>query len=274
MLELPEVIILAKQANEVLTGKKIAHVFNATKVHKFTFYNRDPLEYNTLLAGKTIEFAKGYGMFVDLFLNEGTVISIGDGVSPRYGKSGEKIPDNYQILIAFEDDSFLVFTVAMYGFINVYTDGVIDNKYHELSESSISPLEDNYTKEIFLKLFTEAKKNLTAKAILATGQRIPGVGNGVLQDILYNAKIHPKRKVSTLSDLEKENLYNSLKGTLKEIILKGGRDTQKNIYGDIGGYQTILSSKTWKQPCRICGGAIIKESFMGGSIYYCPNCQK
>lgn len=274
MLELPEVITLAKQANQTLTNKKIVKVFNATKVHKFTFYNVNPLEYDKLLAGKTISSAKGYGIFVDLFLNDGTIISIGDGVSPRYAEPGEKIPDNYQLLITFEDESFLVFTVAMYGFINVYLDGVIDNKYHKLSENSISPLDKKYSKEIFSRLFIEAKKNLTAKAILATEQRIPGVGNGVLQDILFNAKIHPKRKVSTFSDVEKENMYNSLKSTLQEMTDKGGRDTQKNLYGEAGGYNTILSSKTWKSPCPICGGTIVKEAFMGGTIYYCPNCQK
>ncbi|MFV0330917.1 MAG: DNA-formamidopyrimidine glycosylase family protein [Dysgonomonas sp.] len=274
MLELPEVVTLAKQANETLTGKKIAQVFNATKVHKCTFYNSDPLEYGKLLTGKVIKSAKGYGMFVDLFLDDNTIISIGDGVSPHYYNAGEKIPDNYQLLIAFEDESFLVFTVAMYGFINVYSDGIIENEYHILSENSISPLDDRYTKEQFFKLFSETKKNLTAKAILATGQRIPGVGNGVLQDILFNAKIHPKRKISTLSDNEKLNLYHSLKNTLQEITSKKGRDTQKDLYGDAGDYKTILSAKTWKQPCPVCNGVIIKESFMGGTIYFCPTCQK
>lgn len=274
MLELPEIITLADQANRTLVGKKVIKVFNATKVHKFAFYNTDPLEYDNLLTGKTIKTAKGYGMFLDLFMDDGTTISIGDGVSPHYANPGEKIPSNYQLLITFEDESFLVITIAMYGFINVYTDGFIDNEYHEKSKNSISPLDKNYTKETFLKLFADPKKNLTAKAILATGQRIPGVGNGVLQDILFNARIHPKRKISTFSDLEKENLYNSLKSTLQEMTSKGGRDTQKDLYGNAGGYKTILSSKTWKQPCPVCGGVIVKEAFMGGTIYYCPDCQK
>lgn len=274
MLELPEVITLAKQANQTLTGKKIAKVFNATKEHKFTFYNNDPLEYDKLLTGKKIKSTKGYGMFVDFFLDNGTIVSIGDGVSPRYNNPGDKVPDNYQLLIAFEDNSFLVFTVAMYGFINIYPDGVIDNKYHILSETSLSPLDKNYTEEYFYRLFTEAKKNLTAKAILATEQRIPGVGNGVLQDILFNARIHPKRKISTFSDSEKENLYHSLKNTLQEMTDKGGRNTQKDLYGNIGGYSTILSSKTWKEPCQVCKDTLVKEAFMGGTIYYCPHCQK
>lgn len=43
MLELPEVLTLSKQANDVLSGKTITQVFNATKPHKFTFYSGDPL---------------------------------------------------------------------------------------------------------------------------------------------------------------------------------------------------------------------------------------
>ena len=45
MLELPEVITLSKQVNNALSGKTITQVFNATKPHKFTFYNGEPSEY-------------------------------------------------------------------------------------------------------------------------------------------------------------------------------------------------------------------------------------
>lgn len=41
------------------------------------------------------------------------------------------------------------------------------------------------------------------KAFLAAEQRFPGIGNGVLQDILLESGIHPKRKISTLRDLER-----------------------------------------------------------------------
>ena len=113
MLELPEVITLSKQVNNALSGKTITQVFNATKPHKFTFYNGEPSEYGKLLVGKTILSSEGY-----------------------------KIPANYQLLLTFNDDSFLVFTVAMYGFINVYPDSYIDNKYYKLSRESISRLCD------------------------------------------------------------------------------------------------------------------------------------
>nr|WP_305210663.1 zinc finger domain-containing protein [Bacteroides intestinalis] len=274
MLELPEVLTLSKQANDVLSGKTITQVFNATKPHKFTFYSGDPLEYGKLLVGKTILSSKGYGMFVDFYLSGNVIMNIGDGVSARYYNPGDKVPANYQLLLTFKDESFLVFTVAMYGFISAYPDAVIDNKYYTISRESISPLSDAYTEAEFEKLFAFAKKTLTAKALLATEQRIPGVGNGVTQDILFNARINPKQKVLLLSDNQKDVLFNALKETLVDMTFEGGRDTQTDLYGNAGGYKTILSAKTWKNPCLRCGSTIIKEAYMGGSVYYCPTCQQ
>lgn len=274
MLELPEILTLSRQVRDNLIGKTITQVINATKPHKFTFYNVDPSGYGGLLIGRTIVSSQGSGMFVDILFSDGATLNIGDGVNVRYYNPGDKIPAYYQLLLGFDDESFLVFTVAMYGFINVYPDGIINNKFYKLSKESISPLSDRYTPERFGMLFSEAKKTLSAKALLATEQRIPGVGNGVIQDILFNARVNPKQKVTALSDNRKEILFGSLKDTLREMTQAGGRDTQTDLFGNDGGYKTILSAKTWKSGCPCCGSAIVKEAYMGGSVYYCPECQK
>lgn len=116
-------------------------------------------------------------------------------------------------------------------------------------------------------------QKLSAKAFLATEQRIPGLGNGVLQDILYNAGIHPKRKIMKLSDKEIQALFHSVKNTLKEMAQKGGRDTEKDLFGRPGGYATKMSKNTLHQSCSRCGSVIKKETYLGGSIYYCEGCQ-
>ncbi len=274
MLELPEVLTLSKQINHALAGKTITQVFNATKPHKFTFYNSDPLGYGKLLVGRTILSSEGYGIFVDFYLSENVTMNISDGVIARYYAAGDKIPSNYQLLLTFNDESFLVFTVAMYGFINVFQGDDIDNKYYKISRDSISPLSEDYTEKQFDKLFLEAKNTLTAKALLATEQRIPGVGNGVTQDILFNARIHPKQKVLKLPDSQRDILFHSLKDTLMDMTSGGGRDTQTDLFGNYGRYETILSAKTWKNPCPRCGGKIVKEAYLGGTVYYCPQCQR
>ena len=60
---------------------------------------------------------------------------------------------------------------------------------------------------------------------------------------------------------------------LNEMVQKGGRDTEKNIFGEKGGYKVRMSKNTMGQCCPECGGEVIKESYLGGSIYYCTQCQ-
>ena len=118
------------------------------------------------------------------------------------------------------------------------------------------------------------RAQLSAKAFLATEQRIPGLGNGVLQDILFNAGIHPKRKISTLDETERRTLFDSIKSTLEEMTGQGGRDTEKDLFGEPGGYRVKMGKDGMGKPCPVCGGQVVKEAYMGGSVYYCEGCQK
>ena len=273
MLEIPESKTVGLQAAKILTGKKITEVFTPTHPQKFAFFNGDPTNYYHLLAGRIILSARGHGMFVDLICDADINLIIGEGTNMRYYEPDEKLPEKYQLLIAFDDNSCITFTVAMYGWIWACR-GTYDNKYYQGSVNSISPLEETFDATFFDTIFTEATRDLSAKALLATGQRIPGLGNGVLQDILFNAGIHPKRKKSKISDVERAELFHSLKGTLKKMTDLGGRDTEKDFFGNNGGYKTLLSRNTVNQPCPKCGDLIAKEAYLGGAVYFCPACQK
>jgi formamidopyrimidine-DNA glycosylase len=127
---------------------------------------------------------------------------------------------------------------------------------------------------IFAYILGNSSGKLSTKAFLATEQRIPGLGNGVLQDILWTAGIHPKRKLESLSDDEVGQLYNAVKTVLEAMVDGGGRDTERDLYGCNGGYRTILSRHTVDMPCPACGTPIRKAAYLGGSIYFCEGCQK
>jgi formamidopyrimidine-DNA glycosylase len=162
----------------------------------------------------------------------------------------------------------------MYGGIWCFKYGEFENIYYDISKSKPSPLSDKFDKVYFHNIISaKGIEKLSAKALLATEQRIPGLGNGSLQDILYNSGIHPKKKVTTFTEEEKEQLFYSIKTTIKEMVDKGGRDTEKDLFGCPGSYKTILSKNTVDKPCPICGFKIKKEAYMGGSIYYCSKCQ-
>ncbi|MGB4717193.1 MAG: hypothetical protein WBH42_07390 [Bacillota bacterium] len=122
--------------------------------------------------------------------------------------------------------------------------GEFDNSYHLGARTKPSPLADEFDYTRFKSLLQGQRlESLSAKALLATEQHIPGLGNGVLQDILWTAQIHPKRKVSTLSKEQLHTLFDSVKSVLREMVDKGGRDTERDLFGNPGGYETVLSKK-------------------------------
>jgi len=123
------------------------------------------------------------------------------------------------------------------------------------------------------QLLAESKPTLSAKAFLATEQRFPGIGNGVLQDILFAAGIHPKRKIAALGAPEQDALLSRIVSVLRDMTEHGGRDTEKDLFGRAGGYRTKLSKNTLASSCPRCGGPLVKEAYMGGAVYYCPTCQ-
>ncbi|MCB5714502.1 endonuclease VIII [Lactonifactor sp. BIOML-A3] len=272
MIELPESITYASMLNQYILGKTVAAVCPPSAPHKFCWFHGDVNAYDSLLKGKSVERADAYGIFVEITFEGGLYLNFNDGVNVRLLEEGEKPPKKYQLLIAFDDGSALVFTVAMYGGIACHQ-GEFDNEYYLKNRAGITPLDPGFTEEYFLKLTESVKPNTSAKAFLATQQRFLGLGNGTLQDILFYAGIHPKRKLVTLSREELLGLLASVKKILGEMAEKGGRDTEKNLLGQTGGYATVMSRNTQTSGCPCCGGQIVKESYMGGSVYYCPDCQ-
>jgi formamidopyrimidine-DNA glycosylase len=273
MLEIPESLTIARQINETLSGKKIINVTAGCTPHKFAWYYGEPSNYHGLLFGKTIDKATGYGSMVEILAGD-AVILVSDGAALRYHSKKEERPKKHQLLIEFEDDSAISAAIQMYGGLWCFKQGEFDNPYYKVCKERYMPVSDEFNSTYFFSLISrEEVQKLSAKAFLATEQRIPGLGNGVLQDILFDSKIHPKRKINTFSYDEKERLFNSVKSIVSEMVLQGGRDTEKDLFGCQGGYKTKLSKNTLDKPCSICGESIIKENYMGGSIYYCSGCQ-
>jgi formamidopyrimidine-DNA glycosylase len=274
MIELPEAINLARQFTGTIRGKKIVGVVAGLSPHKFAFYHGDPKNYGHLLLGKTVGSALAHGGLVEIQADD-AVLLFGDGTVLRFHSKGEMRPLKHQLLIEFDDATAISASVQMYGGVWCFKQGEYENRYYDVARSRPSPISDEFDRAYFNNLITPSDvQKLSAKAFLATDQRIPGLGNGVLQDILFNARIHPKRKVETLTDIEREALFNSMKSTLKEMTVQGGRDVEKDLFGRPGGYRTKLSQNTMGKPCPVCGGAIVKQAYMGGSIYFCDGCQK
>ncbi len=274
MIELPEAYNLAKQLNSAISGKRIIRVTASQTPHKLAWYYGDKTKYGDLLKEKMVGMTSAHGGLVEIHVENARIL-FSDGVNLRLHHHKEPRPAKHQMLIEFEDGSALSAVIQMYGGTGSFKEGELDNPYYKVAKVKPSPLSPEFEKDYFEHLISTAEiQRLSIKGILATEQRIPGLGNGVLQDILFDAKIHPKKKGETLTKQDKIQIFRSVKEVLKAMAEGGGRDTELDLFGKPGSYRTLLSKNTMGKPCPVCGDIIKKEAYMGGSVYYCDSCQK
>jgi formamidopyrimidine-DNA glycosylase len=273
MLELPEAVVMAHQLEETVEGRTIARVTALASPHRFAFFNGDPAGYDAALRSAVVERAGAIGGMVELVAGAMSLL-VSDGAVLRFHESPSTLPRKHQLLVEFADRTSLSVSVQMYAGIMCYPTGTWEDPYYVVARERPSPLGDGFTDAWFRDLLmpTEVRR-LSLKAALATEQRIPGLGNGVLQDILWAARLHPRRSVSSLADDDVSHLHATLTAVVREMAARGGRDTETDLFGVRGGYRTVMSRLHLDEPCPRCGGAKAKEAYLGGSVYTCPACQ-
>lgn len=273
MLELPEARCISQQLNQAVQGKKITEIIAAQSPHKFAWFAGDPKDYPGKLLNKTFGPAENIGGMVQIKVDDMLLVFM-EGVRLRFCRPDETRPKKHQLLLGFEDDTYLYGSIQMYGGLCCFKPGDFKKDYYQAAISKPSPFTGDFNAVYFESLITARDVQKTSvKAFLATEQRIPGLGNGILQDILFNAKIHPRKKTSSLTADQINNLFRSIKDTINEMADKNGRDTEKDIFGNPGKYTTKCSKNTVGKPCSECGSEILKANYMGGSVYFCKDCQ-
>jgi formamidopyrimidine-DNA glycosylase len=139
-----------------------------------------------------------------------------------------------------------------------------------------TPIEPEFTFDYFSALVDELLegKKQSAKGLLTQDQTIPGLGNAIAQDILFHARLHPKHPLDDLKSEQRKALYDAIINTVDEVIAKGGRYDEYDLYNNRGGYIRIMDKNALGHPCPVCGGEVEKIQYLGGACYLCPSCQK
>jgi formamidopyrimidine-DNA glycosylase len=274
MIEMPEAATIARQMNETLTGKTFQHFSRGPLTHKFLWLNKPAEEYDAFVAGKPVTGAKSYGRSIFLYIGD-THLNLFAELGGRiiHHKQGAALPVKYHLRWDFTDGSSLTYTLQMWGFV-----GLLDKS--ELSappftDVGIPPLSEEFTFERFNQLLEEypEKKSKGIKGFMVTSKYVFGIGNGYLQDILYRAKIHPARKIPTLGQEERSQLYHAIQDTMAEAIRLDGREDEHDLFDAPGGYRRVMCNQTMGNPCPTCGTTIQKLAYLGGACYLCPTCQ-
>jgi formamidopyrimidine-DNA glycosylase len=275
MFELPEYTTLAHQMNETLTGKTIQRGTLGNSPHKFVWYNRTHEEFERLTRGKRVGPARVRGRWLTLDLELGYRLLLGEcGGKVLYHPPGTSLPEKHHLFLAFADGSVLTAMTAMWGAMELYEAGQeLERQY--IKGMRPTPVDPVFTFDYFTTLIDELlqgeKRSL--KSLLTQEQLIPGLGNASAQDILFNARLHPRRSLADLTPGQRRDLFAAIVDTVREVTDKGGRNDETNLFGKPGGYVRIMDSHAAGKPCPECGRMVEKIQYLGGACYFCPKCQ-
>jgi formamidopyrimidine-DNA glycosylase len=278
-VELPEISILSQQMRETIVGKivEVIEITDYEKLQRLGFINHDLSEFEELKR-KTIESVVSRGLVIRLKLSEGNNLLL----SPEYGgkvrfqhHQSEPPLEPYHLKICFTDYSSLYVRLTGMGLIFSVKDNKINEIYVYRRDFSnvLSPLEEDFTYERFSENLRGKIYGLKA-ALVGREAVIVGFGNSSFQDVIYRARLHPKRKISDLTPEEKRALFNSIIDVVKERISLGGKDQFTDLHGNKGGYIPRMGGNDFGKQCKNCGTRIEKLSFGGGQVYLCPKCQR
>jgi formamidopyrimidine-DNA glycosylase len=276
MFELPELTTIARQMNGVLAGKMVHEGRLGNTPHKFVWYDRTHDEFTRLTQGAVVGRARARGKWLFVDLEPDYVLRLGEwGGRILYHEPPAQEPPKYHLLLVFDDDSLLSATTQMWGGVDLCDKGhELEGKY--VQDMRITPAEPEFTREYFETLADAAGGGgkRSVKGLLTQEQLIPGLGNAIAQDIMFAARLCPKRLARGLSPAEMRQLYEAVVRTVADVTEAGGRDDEVDLFGRPGGYHRLMSAKSAGAPCPRCGATIQKLQYMGGACYVCPECQK
>jgi formamidopyrimidine-DNA glycosylase len=143
-----------------------------------------------------------------------------------------------------------------------------------LSSLGPEPLEEGFQADYLPRKIGSRRAQI--KPLLLDQKVVSGIGNIYVDEILYDARLHPRRKANTLSEGEWEALYDAIRANLAAGVEHRG--TTVRLFRDVldrpGEHQNYLRVfEKQGQPCPGCEGQVVREKVSGRPSHFCPECQ-
>jgi formamidopyrimidine-DNA glycosylase len=277
-IELPEAKILAEQMNKVLRGKRIKayHLQDYERLQRIGFMNKNIKSFDQLVNGE-VKCVISRGNAIRVKLNNGVNLIL----SPEYGgqilyhTSETAISEKFHLKLDFCDNTVLTVRLTSMGGIYALKNDDLENSYifkRDFNPEVFTPTDKEFTYERFSKLLADNSRALKS-VLVGKDAVVVGLSNSAFQDIIYRAKLHPKRKASELNMNERQALYGAVKLVLQERIRLKGKLQFLDLYGNPGRYTPAMGPNMIQHNCPVCGAPIKKLSVGGGHVFFCPKCQ-
>ena len=272
MPELPEVETIARGLGPRLRGRVVASV---ELLHRPLLRHGGP---NALAAlrGRAVLGVRRRGKMLLIELEGGRTLVFHLKMTGQFLFESPAAPrdKHTRLVLRFEDgrDELRFHDVRKFGFL-LCLDGDPACACRELAALGPEPLEIGLPD--FATLLRRRKARV--KALLLDQTALAGIGNIYADEMLFEARIHPRTPASRLSRPAVARLHASMRRILTQAIADGGSTLQdfRDAEGHEGNYQeSHMVYGRAGEPCPACGTPIRRIITAGRSTHFCPKCQR
>jgi formamidopyrimidine-DNA glycosylase len=272
MPELPEVETIKEDLRGLVVGSKIerAEVLDASLVEQ-----PSRGEFAARLQGVAIAGARRRAkhLIVELDSGDSLVFQLKIGGQLLLVPPVEE-PETALMLVLYLDGERRLFLRDETGFTRarLLDAGELEERLASLGPE---PLEEGFERDYLQRKIGSRRAQI--KPLLLDQKVVSGIGNIYVDEILYDARLHPRRKANTLTEGEWKALYEAIRSNLAAGVAHRG--TTVRLYRDVldrpGEHQNYLRVfEKHGQPCPDGEGEIVREKVGGRPSHFCPELQR
>ncbi|MFW6102041.1 MAG: DNA-formamidopyrimidine glycosylase [Chloroflexota bacterium] len=180
----------------------------------------------------------------------------------HYFKGEDKTPKHTRALFSFDNGYHLAFVLQRKLGRIVLTEDI--DSFVKKQGLGPDALDKNFNIEAFKEATKKTKSNI--KSALMNQEQIAGIGNIYSDEILFQARLHPKASANQLDNQVLERLFKAMKEVLDTAI-----DSQAEPAKMPEHY--LLPRREKGGRCPSCHGEIDTMKISGRTAYFCPKCQ-
>lgn len=267
MPELPEISSRAAELQAVLPGKR----FSSFEIIQPKSLNIPQDKFVSALSSAEVIHVYNHGKWVFIETDRGVLlINLGMGGEITLCTSSS-LPAKHRFVIYLSDGEAIAINFWWFGYIHYIPS---DELWKHSLTANLGPNVLDLTETEFTELINDQRGRV--KAFLLDQKNLAGIGNAYIHDILFLARLHPLRQISTLAPAEVSGLYTAIRQGLLPAIELGGAFYEQTIYGQPGGFTMdhILIGYKEGKPCPVCATPIQKIKTGSTASFICPNCQR
>jgi formamidopyrimidine-DNA glycosylase len=186
----------------------------------------------------------------------------------HFGMTGDLVwsgdePDRHRhdrLVLAFEDGELRYRNMRRLGGVWVVNDDELKVVLGGLGPDALAVEQDEF-------LGSLSRRRGGVKAVLMDQRLVAGIGNLLADEILWQARVHPRRPVEDLDAKDRVRLFRTMRRVLAGAVehfdyLETRRSWLGRVRGRPGGR------------CPRCGTALSRIVVAGRTTYFCPSCQR